>query len=168
MVAKDHLGYVKALRNYYNGLINFHSFELSLEVNWDFWFKFYSEISPKCTVTVHPYTKGTIDNQITQTIKILRELEPLVHHYGINLCLENLNVLNGSPRLNINNIYRVLDEVLYVDLTLDIGHVYFDGLELTEKHITSKIKNIHLHHTDGKLDHLKVESKDYAYLKKKI
>lgn len=102
-------------------------------------------------ITYHPYSLTDISrNQaILLSISALNEIERYIKNkgYNFNICLENLDDLNGIERLKVKDIETIILNTENTYLTYDIGNEITEGiLEYTiPTDIQYKIMNIHIH-----------------------
>ncbi len=79
----------------------------------------------------------------------LKKMGKLGEEYSVLICLENTSRETG--KLLIEGV--LLEQSDFIGFTYDAGHAYLSGemLELKNK-MGGRIKNVHIHDTDGKID----------------
>ena len=114
------------------------------------------------SITIHPGHANTYamtrEEFVCANVKAIKKLLPYAEEYGIELLLENIEIMDMAP---VNGIYMgtaqdlidVVDEVNHplLNVNWDIGHANFNGLnEYDEiKKLGSRIHGIHVHDNLG-------------------
>jgi len=150
----SYVSYLHKLGDSYGGEYAFHATCQDAKELREYWAPIYKSFSQFTgLVTLHPL------DTLEATKLLLEELQSIE---GITFCIENLNKLNNKYRLN-EEILRDLD---YPDKTFDISHLLFDvpemELDIVKKYIDERVKNIHIHGFNSKIDHLPLDEK-YNY-----
>lgn len=116
--------------------------------------KFYGKISKlwgEINITIHP------TNNMTETLNLFNILLTTIklNKYNLNLCVENLNDINGRKRFHTNKILYILKIFPELFLTIDVGHQIMENeFNCNFDKYKNKIKNIHLHNVCNNKDHL--------------
>lgn len=135
-------------------IIQLHGFSLeniSIETIYEN-LKYYESISKKylkkLLITFHPTL------EINQTIDIISDINKYIkkNKFNLEISIENLNYLNGIKRINITEIYDIIEKLNNTNITFDIGHYvndYSNDFSLVNKYL-DRINNIHLHDLNEK------------------
>jgi len=141
-------------------ILQIHSVDMyKLEnVTIDEYLKYYNDLAiiygSKIKLTVHA-------SENIESISKDREALIYIHKcivqnkYNLEVLIENLNSINEIKRCNIYDVYEIIDNEI-MGITLDIGHYVYDySNDYTNLYIShkDKIKNIHLHDINNKVDH---------------
>jgi sugar phosphate isomerase/epimerase len=106
-------------------------------------------------VTIHPSYNEVLDVKeiIENDIKSLNKISNFCKRKGLQLMLENTTY---NPFNKSSVIKEILNEVPYLTLTLDIGHVLKTSrVELKDfLKLGEKINHIHIHDVFNSIDHL--------------
>lgn len=113
-------------------------------------------------ITFHTDAAETIAEMKEKAIIFFDELAKIQKANNYTVCIENLNYLNGTQRLN-KEIFELLESTP-LSVAYDIGHCIHDYGNLFLPLDTSMVKNVHLHSVQGNNDHcLLFNENDYAY-----
>jgi sugar phosphate isomerase/epimerase len=91
------------------------------------------------------------------------EAEKIARETGTVLCLENLVHTPGNVVLSYQELVGIVESVNSpaVRITLDAGHAYLsDGVGEAFEAFGSLVRHIHMHDSDGKVDHFEVGEGD--------
>ncbi|MCH7800615.1 MAG: sugar phosphate isomerase/epimerase [Chloroflexi bacterium] len=87
------------------------------------------------------------------------DAEKIARETGTVICLENLFHTPGNVVLSYQELVGIVESVNSpaVRITLDTGHAYLsDGVSEAFEAFGSHIRHIHMHDSDGKVDHFEV------------
>ncbi len=114
------------------------------------------------SITIHPGHANvyamTREEFVTSNIKAIKKLLPYAEEYGIELLLENIEILDFAPihgiyMANAQDLIDVVDEIRHplLNVNWDVGHANINGLnEYDEiKKLGSRVHGIHVHDNLG-------------------
>lgn len=111
----------------------------------------------KIKLTVHASENK---DSIIEDRKVLNFIHEYIKQkeFNIEILIENLNKINEVKRCNIYDVYEIIDNAnVDIDgITLDVGHYVYDysnDYTTLYNHHTDRIKNIHIHDINNKVDH---------------
>lgn len=122
--------------------------------------RYYNSISKlygsKLLLVSHPVHSESISNSVLESIDNLRVINELINELNFNLevCVENLNPLNGLSRTRTSDIEAILSNSSKGMFCWDIGHAVHagDSTELSNL-LKYKLRDIHLHDLNDGKDH---------------
>ena len=108
-------------------------------------------LNMKIVVTIHSIYDKDINVSINKTIEYLNKLINSIENNKLIICLENLNTIPNTNRLNRNQIIPIVYNNEKVYMTYDIGHEIADIgdiIDLNES-LVQLIRNVHVHTVDN-------------------
>lgn len=119
------------------------------------------EISKKLeyeiNIVFHSVEMKNIVDSINYTNKFIEEIFEIKekNNLKIKISLENLNFLNNTKRINVDNIDKILAINPQIKYTYDMGHDIFDNYNVSKMSELQKerLNNVHIHYYMDKEDH---------------
>lgn len=119
------------------------------------------EISRKleCEINIvfHSVEMKNVVDSISSTNKFIEEIIKIKekNNLKIKISLENLNFLNNTKRINVDDIDIILDINPQINYTYDMGHDIFDNYNVSKMSELQKerLNNVHIHYYIDKEDH---------------
>lgn len=145
-----------------NWIVQIHSINLykldsnSLIQYLDYYNKLAIVYGSKIKLTIHPAEEDSIKEAMNDSIQTLNFVREYVTKNNLNLeiLVENLNKLNGKIRCNIDEVVDIISSTNVDGITLDLGHYVYDySNNFSNIYNIEKIKNIHTHDINNKVDH---------------
>lgn len=128
----------------------------------------------KINITIHSVECDTILDSVRKTDEMLKDIydyiEEMKYYSYIDISIENLNKLNGKPRLKKEELSMFLKKYEDLKFTYDVGHELADS-NYTKNLIgilDERINNIHIHDVKDGMDHFPVEDLNNCEMIKNI
>lgn len=120
------------------------------------------DLSYKVNIVFHSVNdKKNMEEKIKETKEYIKSIRKYisVSKLNVNPSLENLNYRNGVKRINVGEIYEVLNSFENLNFTFDIGHDLFDNKRVStlSKVQQERLNNIHIHSILNNEDHHIIE-----------
>lgn len=157
--------YVTEFKKHFTGIVGFHGTSLDDTEELTQLITALLMVQEEFVMTIHPCElQDSVKENYSNTVRNLMELQEKLADLPVQICIENLNSVDGISRFNRDILFRMPLDVPDMLLTYDIGHHVADYGFVEYGVKFASVKNLHIHGV-GSRDHELFSSADIDYKK---